>query len=291
MLNQAASHLQFATDTGQVRTVLVVVLDSLRWDSFQEARTPVIDEVCSFTEQRMSYASWTLPSHSCLFSGLLPWRPEPGRAAAATYRDDFLFWSHLLTGDGKHAGNFHPTMSLAGMAEECGWSAHARVSMPVLRPEAGLRHGFPDYVLSPQGSGLGAQVSSIRLADDRPNLVFINAAETHYPFMLPKSRLPRLPGAHGVAGRDLAAGSTGPSDGYLLTFSDDDYLEMKAAQIRAVEVADRRLGAVIEQLPKPLAVVVTADHGELFGEDGMFGHGPYFHPALFQVPLTMGVVS
>ncbi|MFD7708864.1 hypothetical protein ACFV6E_08900 [Streptomyces sp. NPDC059785] len=290
-MTTSPSPVQLAAESGTPRTVLVVVLDSLRWDTFQEARTPVIDEVCSFSEQRMSYASWTLPSHSCLFSGLLPWLAAPGRAAAGTYRDDFLFWSHVLGGDDKHASNFHPEMSLATMAERCGWSAHARVSMPVLRPEAGLRHGFPDYELSPQGSGLGAQVSSIQLADDRPNLLFINAAETHYPFMLPKSRLPKIPGAHGVAGRDLADGSSGPEDGYRLTFSADDYHEMKAAQIRAAEIADRRLGAVIEQLPKDLLVIVTADHGELFGEDGMFGHGPYFHPALFQVPLAMGVVA
>ncbi|WP_369199232.1 hypothetical protein [Streptomyces sp. PU-14G] len=278
-------------DAEAPRTVLVVVLDSLRWDSFHVARTPVIDEVCSLAEKRMSYATWTLPSHACLFSGLLPYRSRPGVAAAATYREDFLFWSQAFTGNPGQAGTIHPDMSVAAMAERCGWSSHARVSMPVLRPEAGLRHGFTDYELSPQGGGLGAQISSIRLAGNRPNFLFINAAETHYPYMLPKSRLPRLPGAHGVAERDLSCGSVGSDQDYRLTFSDDDYLEMKSAQIRALEVADRRIGAALESLPGPLALVVTADHGELFGEDGMFGHGPFQHPDLFEIPLAMGVLQ
>lgn len=284
------SPLEVVAEAGPLRTVLFVVLDSLRWDSFVRAQTPVIDEVCSYAEQRTSYASWTLPSHACLFAGLLPWREKPGEAAAATYHDDVLFWLRTFAGEGAQTGAFHPEMSLAVMAKRCGWSAHARVSMPVLRPESGLRHYFSDYELSPQGTGIGAQVSSVRLSDERPNLIFVNAAETHYPYMLPRSRLPRMPGVHGVASRALADGCHEPGTSYTLTFSDEDYCEMRAAQVRAVEVADRRLGAVIEQLPKPLMTIVTADHGELFGEDGLFGHGPYFHSVLFQVPLAIGVV-
>lgn len=279
------------SDEGPMRTVLFVVLDSLRWDSFQFAHTPVIDDACNLSEERTSYASWTLPSHACLFSGLLPFRSEPGFAAAATYRSDFLFWSQAFTGDTARASAIFPGMSVAAMAERCGWAAHARVSMPVLSPESGPRYGFPNYELSPQGAGLGAQVSSIRLAGDRPNFIFINAGETHYPYMLPNSRLPRLPGAHGVASRDLASGVNVSNHDYRLMFSDDDFSEMAKAQIRAVEIADHRIGVVIDTLPRPLMLVVTSDHGELFGEGGMFGHGPFFHPALFQVPLAVGVLQ
>jgi arylsulfatase A-like enzyme len=41
-------------------------------------------------------------------------------------------------------------------------------------------------------------------------------------------------------------------------------------------------------LPKDTWVIVTADHGELFGEDGYFGHGPILHDKVLEVPFLEG---
>jgi arylsulfatase A-like enzyme len=41
-------------------------------------------------------------------------------------------------------------------------------------------------------------------------------------------------------------------------------------------------------LPKDTWVIVTADHGELFGEAGYFGHGPIMHEKCFEVPFLEG---
>jgi hypothetical protein len=38
------------------------------------------------------------------------------------------------------------------------------------------------------------------------------------------------------------------------------------------------------------AIIVTADHGELFGEDGYFGHGPIQHEKVWEVPFVEGKV-
>ena len=35
---------------------------------------------------------------------------------------------------------------------------------------------------------------------------------------------------------------------------------------------------------------ITADHGELFGESGFFGHGPIMHKKVFEVPLIEGKI-
>jgi glucan phosphoethanolaminetransferase (alkaline phosphatase superfamily) len=35
---------------------------------------------------------------------------------------------------------------------------------------------------------------------------------------------------------------------------------------------------------------VTSDHGELFGEDGYFGHGPINHEKVLEVPFVEGMV-
>ena len=54
----------------------------------------------------------------------------------------------------------------------------------------------------------------------------------------------------------------------------------------------RYLDGVFEQLfdllPPNTYVTVTADHGELFGEDGYFGHGPIKHEKVFEVPFVEG---
>jgi glucan phosphoethanolaminetransferase (alkaline phosphatase superfamily) len=35
---------------------------------------------------------------------------------------------------------------------------------------------------------------------------------------------------------------------------------------------------------------VTADHGELFGEQGYFGHGPIHHDKVYEVPFVEGKI-
>jgi arylsulfatase A-like enzyme len=54
------------------------------------------------------------------------------------------------------------------------------------------------------------------------------------------------------------------------------------------------LDKVFEELwdlvPKNTWVVVTADHGELFGEGGYFGHGPIMHEKCFEVPFLEGKI-
>jgi hypothetical protein len=37
-------------------------------------------------------------------------------------------------------------------------------------------------------------------------------------------------------------------------------------------------------------IIVTADHGELFGELGYFGHGPIMHDKCFEVPYLEGKI-
>jgi glucan phosphoethanolaminetransferase (alkaline phosphatase superfamily) len=35
-------------------------------------------------------------------------------------------------------------------------------------------------------------------------------------------------------------------------------------------------------------VIVTSDHGELFGEERYFGHGPIAHEKVLEVPFVEG---
>jgi hypothetical protein len=43
-------------------------------------------------------------------------------------------------------------------------------------------------------------------------------------------------------------------------------------------------------VPPHTYVTVTADHGELFGEGGYFGHGPINHEKVYEVPFVEGKI-
>ena len=45
---------------------------------------------------------------------------------------------------------------------------------------------------------------------------------------------------------------------------------------------------LFDLLPSGTYVTITADHGELFGEDGYVGHGPIQHDKVFEVPFVEG---
>jgi arylsulfatase A-like enzyme len=61
--------------------------------------------------------------------------------------------------------------------------------------------------------------------------------------------------------------------------------------VRAVERVDALFGQLVEKCPRGTHVIVTADHGELFGEDGHVGHGPMVHEKVFEVPFLEGRVG
>ena len=56
--------------------------------------------------------------------------------------------------------------------------------------------------------------------------------------------------------------------------------------------ACHHIDGVFEKLfyvvPANTYMTVTSDHGELFGEEGYFGHGPIMHEKVFEAPFLEG---
>ena len=65
---------------------------------------------------------------------------------------------------------------------------------------------------------------------------------------------------------------------------------LRDRQIDAVKYLDRVVEELLDKVPKNTYITITADHGELFGEDGFFGHGPVQHSKVFEVPFVEGKV-
>ena len=60
-------------------------------------------------------------------------------------------------------------------------------------------------------------------------------------------------------------------------------------QVRCVEHVDGLVGELFTKCPPNTHFIITADHGELFGEDDYFGHGPVMHRKCFEVPFVEGL--
>ena len=66
--------------------------------------------------------------------------------------------------------------------------------------------------------------------------------------------------------------------------------ELKKDQVSAVKYVDALFEELYDLVPENTWIVVTADHGELFGEAGYFGHGPIQHTKVFEVPFVEGMI-
>src|SRR4051794_23381893 len=77
------------------RNYVVVILDSLRYDSWVAAQPTVLGQLGP-VERRWSYATWTAPSHYNLLMGLLPHTSPPEVYASEYYKQDFLRYAERL---------------------------------------------------------------------------------------------------------------------------------------------------------------------------------------------------
>ena len=52
---------------------------------------------------------------------------------------------------------------------------------------------------------------------------------------------------------------------------------LRDRQVDAVQYLDGVVEELFDLVPENTYITITSDHGELFGEDGYFGHGPIQH--------------
>ncbi len=276
------------------RNLVVVVLDSLRYDSWLAAKPTALRRLGE-VERRWSYASWTAPSHYNLLMGLLPHTSPPGVFASDHYKRDFLRYSERLGIDELDYTSLLPSLFLPTfLRNSLGYRTSAHVSMPVLNAHTPINKDFDTYRLMDTHNDMRAMVDSLRFDDDRPLFALLNVGETHYPYALPHedtSEWPHISGLHGVFKHLDPHNVGGPLAERESPFFDADALgELRSRQVRAVTHVDGVMEHLFDVVPKNTWVVVTSDHGELFGEEGYFGHGPINHDKVFEVPFVEGLV-
>jgi len=304
VLKQAAQELATATPrpgllptperpeppTG-ARNYVLVVLDSLRFDSLMAAAPRVLPRLGPI-ERRYSYATWTAPSHYNLLMGLLP-HPSPTHVFASTwYKQDFLRFGERLGVPGLDFAGMIPRLWMPDhLRNQLGYHTRALVSMPVLNPHTPINVAFDSYALAERQNDLSAMIDAMHFDPDRPTFWLLNTGEAHYPYALPSEPEADWPRIHGLNGvfQQVSAGHALRQE-YAPRFFDQDRLDaLRQRQVEAAAYLDGVMEKLLDCVPPGTWVTITSDHGELFGEGGWFGHGPIHHEKVLEVPLVEGL--
>jgi len=269
-------------------SIVFIVMDSCRYDTMMAARRPNIDRLGAI-EKRYSYASWTAPSHYAFTMGMLPHTSPRDVFASEVYKEEFQQWKTRTGAGDLSFKDFLPDISLPKVLSKLGYHTVAKVSMPVLNKYTLISRDFDEYKLMPHHNDFAGMVEEIEFSEDELCYYFLNLGETHYPYMLSGADMPHISGVHGAL-KSMADPQRAKARADE-PFSAEQLKALHAQQVRCVEYLDGLIGKLMAKAPENTYFIVTSDHGELFGEDGYFGHGPIMHEKCFEIPFVEGHVA
>jgi arylsulfatase A-like enzyme len=203
-----------------------------------------------------------------LFTGLLP-------------------FEHGVVGRNDRIGS---TRLLAEELSAAGFETFAFSENPWLQPESDLQRGFDSFQTK------GDMVRAVRnwaknRESDRPFFLFLNMMDAHEPYSS-RGASPFLP--PGVTRRQALKALNKQPGEYLCqtSLSDPDMALKRALYWSGVRSADDRLGQMWVDLVElraagPVILIITSDHGDLFGEKALVGHTFGLQHRLLHVPLII----
>jgi len=273
--------------------VLLVTIDTLRADHVgaygdEQARTPEMDALAARGvrfETAIVPMPRTTPALATLMSGRQP-AEHGSREVGQALRPDVPLLAEIL------AANGYQTLAVSANR--------------VAGPKQGLARGFERFVAAEDLPNLRAPAVSekaVRLARqarrDQPLFLWVHYFDPHYPYTpsaqwVAADRAASCRRLRKFAGRSAAhkalvmSNWEGRSQAALA-----DCIELYDGEIASTDFSVGRLldgfSAARDDV-RETAIVLTADHGENLGEDGLyFQHGPSLHDAGLRVPLIVVV--
>lgn len=299
--------------------VILVVLDTARADAFTPYgatpdATPAFGQLAragSLHPRAMASCNWTFPSHVSMFSGLLPrtaglsLMPGGDRANCSLVigSHDERWLPSVLSRAGYHtAGASTNAWVSAALGFDTGFSEfHTLVGKRVhgMHASRDRWRWYAQALLARVDDGMRAvdrRIDAWLAERTRPFFWFVNLIECHSPYLPPRPYTDLGPLARLLAGRDArryqtlegvwkACATRQPPPRRPLN-------RMRHLYARSVRMMDDWLARLCEKLDgagvlDDTLLVVTSDHGENFGEGGLFGHAVSLDDRLLHVPLLM----
>lgn len=267
------------------RNVLLIVMDVVRAKSlslygYERPTSPILSRWAErgvVFDSAYATAPWTLPSHASLFTGL-------------PHRDLSVDWTVPLD-------RRHPVLAERFKAEGYRTAGFVGNWFYTTR-QSGLARGFGEY------QGLRRTVKQTLLASTPGQMFFTNhpgrysrerdvdrrsAAQVNARFLLWERQDRTRPFFAFLNYFDAHRPRVAPPGGFpsfVTRRTDQDRYDANIWYI------DREIGGLLEELERTgvldnTIVVITADHGEQFGEHGLHGHGTSLYLPSLHVPLLM----
>lgn len=253
------------------KSVLFVTLDSCRYDTFIRSNTPNLDTV---GEARRAFApgNFTYASHMAMFMGFTPGDPCTNRSFInPKYGKIFRMASGGIKGEGSEFLLLDGENVVDGFKRQgyrtigsgaVGWFN------PATPTSQGLIKHFDDFYYPGDTFSLNKQLQWLfeRLESaNSPVFAFLNIGETHVPYYFE------------------GAGWSADENPCVPFSTNNDKEKCEIRQRLALEYVDEKLAPLLTLFGES-TVIVCADHGDCWGEDGLWEHGIY-HQKVMEVPL------
>ena len=260
------------------KSVLLLTLDSCRYDTFLSANIPHFRAIGRvYRAQAPSY--FTYASHAAMFVGFTPGVAEL-REPVANPKFSKLFRLGKVGFPGLNPGGF----VLSGRSVPEGFRRLDYLTLgsgavlwfdPATPTGRSLTSDFDEIFYAGRNWGLAPQLEWLkaRLSEAawRPVFLFLNIGETHVPY--------------------FHEGATwSAEDNPCIPFQSVDRRDDCMTRQRAcLEYVDRNCAWLLDAFSEA-TVMVTADHGDCWGEDGLWEHG-ISHEMTLTVPLVFRVAK
>lgn len=305
VLNERHALATLSTADQRAPNVLLIVLDTVRAESlglygYVSAATPNLDRLARrgvIFDRALATAPWTLPSHASMFTGRWPHelhtgfrQPLDGRFP--TLAERFARKGYLTAGFSANSDygdrEFGLSRGLAHFEGRPTTLTGSLLKTAVVRI-VDQRVGLAAF-LSP-----GRKYSARTAAENndafldwlasretgRPFFAFLNYFDAHEPYLVDDVVGSRFPAERRLARIGVDPDSRTPEDVRKLNYAYDATLASLDEQLGRLFVSLRQRGDLEHTI-----VVITADHGEHFGEHGgLLGHSSSLYTQLLHVPL------
>lgn len=149
--------------------------------------------------------------------------------------------------------------------------------------------GSTDYTEAPKLNDRALQYLDEEYGGEEPFFLWTHYMDVHYPFYPPDRFLEQVSDRSISNSRAISVNGKMHEDDADLT--EKDRKDLQALYRGEVRYMDHHLGEFIEALKErglyeDTVFVVTSDHGELFGEYGIYGHPAAGYEENFHVPLV-----
>ena len=295
--------------------VIIITLDTVRAESlslygYERKTSPQLERLAQESavfEQAIAPSSWTLPSHASMFTGRL-YHELGSLGWTKPFRTSHLTLAEELGRRGYETAGFAANIAYCTRTYGLNRGMIHYEDYPVSLGQMILSSSMGQAITNSNSirqaigyyNNLNAKSADV-INDDffdwlssreqnRPFFAFLNYFDAHEP-LLPPAPFNKQFGSTDTNG-DIMFQTTGVDFMNKASWSEANLANHRNSYDSSIAYLDDRLGILYNKLTEQkildnTIVIITSDHGESFGEHGIFGHGNSLYFETLWVPLLI----